>query len=130
LWTPGALDGRDGAGSTIGNRQSADIDAIADAAFPFRIRPGTFKWGDDRCFKVGGKIFRICGLDPPRLCFPSPLEGFAELMEREDIRPAPYVGRYKWVIGNPVGSRRRLGFGTKTSPRLITYETLADARCA
>ncbi|MGA7896055.1 MAG: MmcQ/YjbR family DNA-binding protein [Candidatus Sulfotelmatobacter sp.] len=25
-------------------------------------------------------------------------EIFAELIEREDIRPAPYVGRYKWVM--------------------------------
>jgi predicted DNA-binding protein (MmcQ/YjbR family) len=25
-------------------------------------------------------------------------EAFAELIEREDIRPAPYVGRYKWVM--------------------------------
>ncbi len=25
-------------------------------------------------------------------------ETFAELTEREDIYPAPYVGRYKWVI--------------------------------
>lgn len=25
-------------------------------------------------------------------------EVFAELIEREDIRPAPYVGRYKWVM--------------------------------
>jgi predicted DNA-binding protein (MmcQ/YjbR family) len=23
---------------------------------------------------------------------------FAELIEREDIHPAPYVGRYKWVM--------------------------------
>ncbi|HXY51710.1 MAG TPA: hypothetical protein VEI01_19845 [Terriglobales bacterium] len=23
---------------------------------------------------------------------------FAELVEREDIRPAPYLGRYRWVM--------------------------------
>jgi predicted DNA-binding protein (MmcQ/YjbR family) len=25
-------------------------------------------------------------------------ETFAELIERENIRPAPYLGRYKWVM--------------------------------
>ena len=38
------------------------------------------------------------GLDNPRLCFKCTPEIFAELIEREDIHPAPYVGRYKWVM--------------------------------
>jgi len=52
------------------------------------------------CFKVGGKIFVVLGLDsvPQKLCFKCSPESFAELCEREDIRPAPYVGRYKWVM--------------------------------
>jgi predicted DNA-binding protein (MmcQ/YjbR family) len=40
----------------------------------------------------------MLGLDNPRLCFKCTPETFAELIEREDIRPAPYVGRYKWVM--------------------------------
>ena len=42
----------------------------------------------------------ILGLDsvPQRLCFKCTPESFAELCEREGIRPAPYVGRYKWVM--------------------------------
>jgi len=56
------------------------------------------QWGDDLCFKIGGKIFAIIGLDNPRLCFKCTPEDFAGLIEREDIRPAPYVGRYKWVM--------------------------------
>jgi predicted DNA-binding protein (MmcQ/YjbR family) len=40
----------------------------------------------------------MVGLDNPRLCFKCTPESFAELIEREDIRPAPYVGRYKWVM--------------------------------
>ena len=28
----------------------------------------------------------------------APRVAFSELIEREDIRPAPYVGRYKWVM--------------------------------
>jgi predicted DNA-binding protein (MmcQ/YjbR family) len=40
----------------------------------------------------------MLGLDNPRLCFKCTPETFAELIEHEDIRPAPYVGRYKWVM--------------------------------
>jgi predicted DNA-binding protein (MmcQ/YjbR family) len=56
------------------------------------------QWGDDLCFKIRGKIFTIVNLDNPRLCFKCAPETFAELIEREDIHPAPYVGRYKWVM--------------------------------
>ena len=56
------------------------------------------QWGDDLCFKIGGRIFAIVGLDNPRMCFKCSPESFAELIEREDVRPAPYVGRYKWVM--------------------------------
>jgi predicted DNA-binding protein (MmcQ/YjbR family) len=58
------------------------------------------QWGDDLCFKVNGKIFVILGLDsvPQRMCFKCAPEKFAELCEIEDIHPAPYVGRYKWVM--------------------------------
>ncbi len=58
------------------------------------------QWGDDLCFKVNGKIFVILGLDsvPQRMCFKCTPEKFAELCELEDIHPAPYVGRYKWVM--------------------------------
>jgi predicted DNA-binding protein (MmcQ/YjbR family) len=56
------------------------------------------QWGDELCFKINGKIFVMLGLDNPRLCVKCSPELFSELIEREDIRPAPYVGRYKWVM--------------------------------
>jgi predicted DNA-binding protein (MmcQ/YjbR family) len=56
------------------------------------------QWEDDLCFKIRGKIFTIVNLDTPRLCFKCAPDTFAELIEREDIHPAPYVGRYKWVM--------------------------------
>jgi predicted DNA-binding protein (MmcQ/YjbR family) len=58
------------------------------------------QWGDDLCFKIRGKIFFMVGLDNPRLCFKCSPEKFAELIEREDLHPAPYVGRYKWVMAD------------------------------
>jgi predicted DNA-binding protein (MmcQ/YjbR family) len=58
------------------------------------------QWEDDLCFKIGGKIFVVLGLDsvPQRVCFKCTPDRFAELIEQDGIRPAPYVGRYKWVM--------------------------------
>ena len=75
-----------------------NVEAIREFCLAFPQAKENLQWGDDLCFKVGGKIFAIVSLDNPRLCFKCTPETFAELMEREDIHPAPYVGRYKWVM--------------------------------
>jgi len=77
-----------------------NADAIRTYCLSFPNATENLQWGDDLCFKVGGKIFAIVGLDsvPQRMCFKCTPERFAELCELEDIRPAPYVGRYKWVM--------------------------------
>lgn len=75
-----------------------NIDSIRAYCLNFPRATEKLQWGDDLCFKIGGKIFAILGLDNPRLCFKCSPEVFSELIEREDIRPAPYVGRYKWVM--------------------------------
>jgi|SRR5882672_5287729 len=74
------------------------VDSIRAYCLSFPRATENLQWGDDLCFKIGGKIFAIVGLDNPRLCFKCTPEDFAGLIEREDIRPAPYVGRYKWVM--------------------------------
>lgn len=65
-------------------------------SFPNSVE--NLQWGDELCFKIDGKIFVMVGLDNPRMCFKCGPETFAELTEHEHIRPAPYVGRYKWVM--------------------------------
>ena len=57
------------------------------------------KWGADLCFSVGAKMFAVTSADSSAggislKCTP---EKFDELIERENIEPAAYVGRYKWV---------------------------------
>ncbi|HEX8811970.1 MAG TPA: MmcQ/YjbR family DNA-binding protein [Terracidiphilus sp.] len=49
---------------------------------------------------MAGKIFATLSLGsvPPTLCLKCTPEKFSELCEQEGIRPAPYVGRYKWVL--------------------------------
>jgi predicted DNA-binding protein (MmcQ/YjbR family) len=75
-----------------------NVDAIREFCLAFPHAKENLQWGDDLCFKVSGKIFTIVSLDNSRLCFKCTPETFADLIEREDIRPAPYVGRYKWVM--------------------------------
>jgi predicted DNA-binding protein (MmcQ/YjbR family) len=43
-------------------------------------------------------MFAVMGLDRARLTFKCNPAVFAELIEREDIRPSPYLGRYNWVM--------------------------------
>ncbi len=57
------------------------------------------QWGDNLVFKVEGKVFAVAGLEPGGhfltvKCRP---EEFAELVEREGIRQAPYFARTHWV---------------------------------
>ena len=57
-------------------------------------------WGNDLVFKIGGKMFAVIGLDAAsdhRMSFKCTPEKFAELVEKDDIVPAPYVARYHWV---------------------------------
>jgi predicted DNA-binding protein (MmcQ/YjbR family) len=79
-------------------KKAMNVDTIREFCLAFSGATENLQWGDDLCFKIGGKIFVIIGLDSPRLCFKCTPESFAELIAREDIRPAPYVGRYKWVM--------------------------------
>ena len=58
------------------------------------------------CFKVRGKIFTIVDLSKGKqapICFKCAPEKFYELLEVDGITPAPYVGRYKWVLVERAG---------------------------
>lgn len=75
-------------------------DSIRQYCLSFPQSGEKLQWGETLCFKVAGKIFAMLSLDavPPRLSFKTDPEKFAELVEREGVSPAPYVGRYKWVL--------------------------------
>ncbi len=75
------------------------VEAIRRFCLSFPHAAENLQWGDTLCFKVGEKIFALLSLSsvPQRLMFKCTPETFAELVEHEDIIPAPYVGRYKWV---------------------------------
>ncbi len=85
-----------------------NVDSIRAYCLSFPRATEKLQWGDDLCFKIAGKIFAMLGLDNPRLCFKCTPEMFGELIEHEDIRPAPYVGRYKWVMLDRLDALRDL----------------------
>jgi predicted DNA-binding protein (MmcQ/YjbR family) len=83
------------------------VDAIRAYCLSLPDVTENLQWGDALCFKVNEKMFAVLGLDNPRFTFKCAPETFAELIEREDIHPAPYVGRYKWVMLDRLDAVRR-----------------------
>ena len=58
----------------------------------------SIQWGDDRVYKVGGKMFAAMGSGKaPSLSFKCTDLSFEMLIERDGIIPAPYLARAKWV---------------------------------
>ncbi len=62
------------------------------------------QWGGAHVWKVGGKIFALCGPwgeDRPdrsyKISFKASDLAFQMLTQEPGIIPAPYLGRYKWV---------------------------------
>ena len=84
-----------------------NVDEIREYCLGFPDAKEKLQWGDALCFKVREKMFAVVGLDQVRLTFKCTPEAFAELIEREDIHPAPYVGRYKWVMLDRLDALRR-----------------------
>ena len=77
-----------------------NVDAVRSYCLTLPQAKENLQWGETLCFKVNGKLFALLSLDsvPPRLTLKSIPERFTELLENEDIVPAPYVGRYKWIL--------------------------------
>ncbi len=101
-----------------------DVDGIREYCLSFSEVTENVQWGDDLCFKVRGKIFAILTLSavPQKLCFKCTPETFGDLIEREDIHAAPYVGRYKWVMLDRLDA---LGNGEKRELIRQSYEMVS-----
>ena len=74
------------------------VDEIRDFCLAFPQTTEKLQWGDALCFKIRGKMFAVLGLDRVRFTFKCTAETFADLIERPNIRPSPYLARYKWVM--------------------------------
>lgn len=68
----------------------------------------TLQWGDNLVFwagdkSIGGKMFALINLAAQRhgaISFAAGPERFAELLELEGFRPAPYLARAHWVAAD------------------------------
>ena len=69
----------------------------------------TVQWGNDLVFKIGGKIYAVTPLEPAPtwLSFKCTPDDFAELTERPNIIPAPYMARAQWVALEREGALSR-----------------------
>jgi predicted DNA-binding protein (MmcQ/YjbR family) len=76
-----------------------DIESLRIFCLGFPHTSEKVQWGETLCFKVDGKLFAVAPLEvaPLRLSFKCSHENFAELCEREGVRPAPYMARAQWV---------------------------------
>ena len=76
-----------------------DIDGIRRHCLSLPHATENVQWGSDLCFKVDGKMFAVAPLEvaPVRLSFKCTAENFAELCERPNIIPAPYMALAQWV---------------------------------
>jgi predicted DNA-binding protein (MmcQ/YjbR family) len=95
LWPPNAFP------SGLYHLYVPDVDWIREFCLSFPDTTENMQWGEDLCFKVHGKMFTVVDLSKGKeapICFKCTPEKFQELLEIDGIAPAPYVGRYKWVL--------------------------------
>ncbi len=60
------------------------------------------QWGNDRVFKVAGKMFLCMGTEPNSgFSFKADDDRFLELTDLPGIDPAPYLARARWVRVEP-----------------------------
>jgi predicted DNA-binding protein (MmcQ/YjbR family) len=76
-----------------------NVDWLRELCLSFPGATEQIQWGYDLLFKVGGKMFAVTPLEPAPVClsFKASPENFAELTERPNIIPAPYLARAQWV---------------------------------
>lgn len=75
------------------------VEAVRKICLSFPKTTEQIQWGDHLLFKIGGKMFAVAALEPATavLSFKVTAENFAELTERPNIIPAPYLARASWI---------------------------------
>lgn len=77
-----------------------NVDAIRGYCLSLPATTEDIQWGNDLLFRVAKKIYAGIELNPAvrhQLFFKCEPETFAELVERDGVMPASYIGRYHWV---------------------------------
>ena len=76
--------------------------ALETAALALPGAELSIKWGDDRCYVVGGKMFAATDGAGSNLSLKMTDIAFEALTESGRGRPAPYMARAKWVMFDDV----------------------------
>jgi len=76
-----------------------DIEFIRRICLSLPHTTEQIQWGYDLVFKISGKMYAVTPTEPAPvwLSFKCSPDDFAELTERQGIRPAPYMARAQWV---------------------------------
>ena len=77
-----------------------DIESVREYCLSLPHVTERVQWGNDLLFCIGGKMFAVATLDPKyevKMAFKCTPEKFSELIQEDEIVPAPYVARYHWV---------------------------------
>ena len=72
-------------------------EALERAALALPAATLSIQWGDERVYKVGGKIFAVTDAAGSRVSLKATELAFEVLIETGQARPAPYLARAKWV---------------------------------
>ncbi len=80
--------------------------AIRKLCLSFPGATETIQWGNERVFKVGGKMFAVISADrgADAMSFKASDESFRLLTELPGLAPAPYLARAQWVRIEPLAS--------------------------
>lgn len=75
------------------------IDWVRKLCLSFPHVTEDVKWETNLTFCIADKMFTLCGLDTSEtwLSFKCSPEDFADLVERQGCRPAPYLARAQWI---------------------------------
>jgi predicted DNA-binding protein (MmcQ/YjbR family) len=72
--------------------------ALEQAALALPGAELSIKWGADRVYCVGGKMFAATDLDGGHFSLKVSDIAFEVLTQTGRARPAPYAARFKWVM--------------------------------
>lgn len=76
-----------------------DIDLLRKICTQLPNVTEDIKWEQDLCFCIGHKMFCVSGLNASfKVSIKVTEEEFDELCSSENIIPAPYLARYKWIL--------------------------------
>jgi predicted DNA-binding protein (MmcQ/YjbR family) len=84
---------------SCGNIPRLNIEWIRKYCLSLPYATEQVQWEDNLVFKIGGRMFAVAQLEHRAvwLSFKCSVEDFAELIEKPQIIPAPYLARASWV---------------------------------